>query len=359
MLEKYIDNFRKLYPENSRIVVAMSGGIDSSVTAALIQRAGFETIGITLQLYRSGDIARAKSCCAGKDIKDAQNVAFQEGFKHYVLDYTQKFKEKVIDDFVNSYEAGKTPIPCGRCNQYIKFGYLLDFCNSIEADFLVTGHYVTKIGDELHRSKDRLKDQSYFLALTTQSQLKKLDFPLYNIQKTEVRKIAKELNLVVATKSESMDICFIPDGDYKKFLKKVRPEMFKPGKILSTDNQILGEHTGLASYTVGQRKNLNLNNGPFYVKKIDPTKNELIVCRREELNEQSFFVDEVNLLVPPSFFNNKDIEIQIRARQTPAPGRFDCTKKQVTFNSPQSAICKGQICAFYQNERLLGGCIIQ
>lgn len=358
MIQPYIEYFQKIYPKNSKIVVAMSGGLDSSVTATLIKRAGFETIGITLQLYRSGNITKSKTCCAGKDIKDAQDVAFHEDFKHYVLDYTEKFKESVIDDFVDSYEQGSTPIPCGRCNQYVKFGYLLDFCKTLNADFLVTGHYVKKINNELHRSKDKFKDQSYFLALTTLDQIKMIDFPLSNIEKTEVRKIAAELNLVVATKHESMDICFIPDGNYKAFLKNIRPEMFIKGPIKSMNNELLGEHEGLAGYTIGQRKNLNLNNGPWYVKRLDTFNNTLIVCKKEDLKEQIFFVDEINLLVDPSFFESNEIEIQIRARQIPSFGRFYVEEKKVIFNVPQDAICKGQICAFYLNDRLLGGSII-
>ncbi|WP_342261819.1 tRNA 2-thiouridine(34) synthase MnmA [Alphaproteobacteria bacterium endosymbiont of Tiliacea citrago] len=359
MLELYIEKLKKSYPKNSKIVVAMSGGVDSSVTASLIHRAGFETIGITLQLYRSGDPSRNKTCCSGKDIKDAQNVAFQEDFKHYILDYTQKFKEKVIDDFVDTYESGATPIPCGRCNQYIKFGYLLDFCKTVNADFLVTGHYVKKIQNELFRGEDTFKDQSYFLALTTKEQLKMLDFPLASINKSEVRTMAKELNLVVATKYESMDICFIPDGDYKGFLKRMRPEIFKPGNVISDNNEILGTHNGLAGYTVGQRKGLNLPNGPWFVKELRTDSNELVVCKKEQLYEQCFFVNEINLLVDESYFENKEVQIQVRSRQTPAFGMFFVKEKKVVFNSPQEAICKGQICAFYNENQLLGGCIIE
>lgn len=358
MIRHYIEYINKIYPKNSKIVVAMSGGLDSSVTATLIKRAGFETIGITLQLYRSLNIIKSKTCCSGKDIKDAQEVAFNEGFKHYVLDYTQKFKESVIDDFIDSYEQGKTPIPCGRCNQYIKFGSLLDFCKILNADFLVTGHYIKKINNELHRSKDKFKDQSYFLALTTLDQIKMIDFPLSNIEKKEVRKIAAELNLVVTSKPESMDICFIPDGNYKSFLKKIRPEMFVKGPIKSINNELLGEHEGLAGYTIGQRKNLNLNNGPWYVKKLKTSSNTLVVCKKEDLKEQIFFVDEINLLVDPIFFKSNEIEIQIRSRQLPSFGRFFVEEKKVVFNNPQEAICKGQICAFYLNDRLLGGAII-
>lgn len=358
MLEKYIEYIKTLFPSGSKIVVAMSGGVDSSLTAALIKRAGFETIGITLQLYRSEAVARGKTCCAGKDIMDAKNIAKAENFPHYVLDYTSLFKEKVIDDFINTYEKGETPIPCGRCNQYIKFGHMLDFINSIDADFLVTGHYVEKIDDQLHRSADLHKDQSYFLALTTPQQIKKLHFPLAKIEKTIVKQLAAEIGLITANKPESQDICFIVDGDYRKFLHTLRPEMFVPGNIVDTNGNILSQHNGLANYTIGQRKNLNLANGPWYVKKLDTLGNNVIVARADEILEESFIVDEVNLLVDESYFQDREIEIQIRARHTPAPGTFDPKTNTVKFLQPQSAITSGQICAFYEKSRLLGGSII-
>lgn len=360
MIQKHIESLKKKYKKNSKIVVAMSGGVDSSVTAALLHRAGFEVIGITLQLYRNGNTnTKFKTCCSGKDIKDAQNVALKEGFKHYILDYTTKFQEKVIDDFVNSYEKGITPVPCGRCNQYIKFGYLLEFSKTIKADILVTGHYVKKENNKLFRSHDKLKDQSYFLALTTPEQIQYIDFPLADINKTDVKLIAKEIGLIVANKAESMDICFIPDGDYKSFLKKIRPEMFQKGPILSTNQEKLGEHNGLACYTVGQRKGLNLNNGPWYVKKLDPPNNTLIVCSQKELLETSFSISEVNLLISPKEFENKEIYIQIRAKQQPALGMYNPTTRIATFFSPQPSICKGQICALYDQDQLLGGGIIE
>lgn len=367
-LEEYIEYIKTLFKPGSKIVVAMSGGVDSSLTAALIKRAGFETIGITLQLYRSEAIAKGKTCCAGKDIQDAKNVALDEDFPHYVLDYTKIFKEKVIDDFINTYEAGKTPIPCGRCNQYVKFGHMLDFAKNIHADYLVTGHYVEKVTENgknmLFRSKDKHKDQSYFLALTTPEQVEMLHFPLAQIEKPIVKKLAAKIGLVTANKSESMDICFIPDGDYKGFLQKLRPEMFQEGEIKTKDGKILGKHIGLAGYTIGQRKNLGLNDGPWYVINLDTTTNSLIVGKAEDLAQEQFEIEELSLLEDAKHFEENEVLIQIRARFEAAPGKLDVKNNIVTFNKAQSAITPGQICAIYEaektnGERLLGGAIIK
>ena len=376
-LDLCVAYIKNLFKPGSKIVVAMSGGIDSSFTAAIIKRAGFETIGVTLQLYRSPAIARGKTCCAGKDIQDAKNVANAENFPHYVLDYTALFKQKVIDNFIDTYEAGQTPIPCGRCNQYVKFGYMLDFAKSIEADYLVTGHYAQKmiVRDKLAthdsatagqcneehmllRGEDKHKDQSYFLALTTIEQLKMLHFPLAKIPKTLVRKFAAEIGLSVAKKPESMDICFIPDGDYRGFLKRLRPEMFKAGNIVSTCGDVLGKHEGLAIFTIGQRKNLGLNGGPWYVLELQTDSNTLLVGKENDLKKEKFLVAEINLLVQSEYFADREIEIQIRARHKPAVGKFDPATNIVSFASAQQAITPGQICAFYEGERLLGGAII-
>lgn len=362
MIEQYISYIKTLFPEKSKIVVAMSGGVDSSLTAALIKRAGFETIGVTLELYKS-NVTKGKTCCAGVDIQDAKSVAAAENFPHYVLDYTEIFKEKVIDNFVKTYEEGKTPIPCGRCNQYIKFGHMLDFCKKIEADFLVTGHYIEKKQDKngkeaLFRSKDKNKDQSYFLALTTTEQMKMLNFPLATIEKTIVKELSAEINLVTAKKRESQDICFIPDGDYKKFLYKLRPEMFTPGEIKTRNGEVLGKHTGLAEYTVGQRKNLKLSNGPWYVLELNMSENALIIGKFEELEETAFEVEEVNLLVEESYFT-KQIEVQVRARATPSLATFDPKTNIVKLKEKQCAIAPGQICAFYDEDQLIGGSIIK
>lgn len=359
MLEEYINLIKNKYPKNSKIVIAMSGGLDSSVTAALIKRAGFETIGITLQLYRSKDIAKEKTCCAGKDIKDAQNVAYNEGFQHYVLDYTTYFKDNVIDDFVDSYEKGETPIPCGRCNQYIKFGYLLDFCKKIEADLLVTGHYALKKNNKLYKSLDKKKDQTYFLALTTPEQIKYIDFPLATIEKNTVRKLAEELNLKVANKQESMDICFIPDGNYKNFLFKLRPEMFKNGDIIDTKNNILGTHNGLANYTIGQRKGIKLSNGPWYVKKLNIETNQLVVGKFEELSTLKCTLEEVVLHENNEYFKNKELLIKTRSTSIETPGEFNPLNNEITFYTNQPTVCKGQICAFYNKNQLIGGGIIK
>lgn len=354
---KYIEYLRNRYSKDTKILVAMSGGVDSSVTATLLHAAGFEIIGVTLQLYRSNDIAKGKTCCAGRDIKDAQIIAQQKGFKHYILDYTEYFKAKVIDDFVDSYENGETPIPCGRCNQYIKFGYLLDFCKKINFDLLVTGHYVKKEDNKLYKGQDLSKDQSYFLALTTKEQLKQIDFPLANIEKTTVRKIAEEFNLKIANKQESMDICFIPDGNYKNFLKKIRPEMFKEGEIFDRNDNFLGMHSGLANYTIGQRKGLNLANGPWYVNQLIVEKNQLIVGKMEDFKSKKCKIKELSLLINKEYLSD-NIEIKIRSTSKIYHGKVDIKKNEVTFFEENLTLCKGQICAFYDQNQLLGGGII-
>lgn len=360
-LESAIASLQSSFPAGSTIVVAMSGGVDSSFTAALVKRANFNVIGITLQLYDSPKIPGSKTCCSGADIQDAKKVAESENFPHYVLDYRRSFQEKVIDDFVDTYERGKTPIPCGRCNQFIKFGDLLEFVDSIGAQYLLTGHYVKREdlleGPAMFRGLDIKKDQSYFLALTTQKQLARLFFPLSTFEKSEVKRLAASIGLITAEKPESQDICFIPDGDYKSFLFKIRPEMFRPGDIISK-NGILGRHRGLAGYTIGQRRGLELNDGPWYVTRLDVANNILEVGRIEELSNPGFVVSELNLLVDEEYFCNQNIEIQIRARHQASPGIFDPKKGVVKFLEPQDAITPGQICAFYDSSRVLGGGII-
>lgn len=355
--DQYIEALKKKYSSDKKILVAMSGGVDSSVTALLLNRAGFKIVGVTLQLYRSAIINKSKTCCSGKDIKDAQNVACTEGFDHYVLDYTSYFKEKVIDDFVDSYQKGSTPIPCGRCNQYIKFGYLLDFCKKIGFDLLVTGHYVIKKGICLYKSPDLLKDQSYFLALTTKEQLKYIDFPLSFLKKTEVRLIAEEFGLKVANKQESMDICFIPDGNYKRFLKQIRPEMFKKGLILNKKGVVLGEHNGLVNYTIGQRKGLNLSNGPWYVVKLNVEDNSVIVGKKSDFIFNKCKIQEVSLLVDSSYFD-KSVEIKVRSASEIYLGYVNLNLNIIEFLDNNIVLCKGQICAFYSDNLLLGGAII-
>lgn len=364
MIESYLGVVHSFFPKKGKIVVAMSGGVDSSLTAALIKRAGFDVVGVTLQLYKSSH-SKGKTCCAGKDIKDAKNVAEAEGFSHYVLDYESLFKENVINDFIENYEKGQTPIPCGRCNQRIKFGEMLKFSESIGASYLVTGHYVEKIetryGPQLHRSRDKNKDQSYFLALTTKKQLEMLQFPLAKLAKNEVKQMATSIGLVTANKPESQDICFIPDGNYVEFLKKLRPEIFKKGEIVDKNGKFLGEHDGIANYTIGQRKGLNLSNGPWYVLKLVPEKQMVIVAKEEDISSSSMTISELNLLCSPLELE-KEVMIQIRSRHDPCLGRVKINSENsadIKLILPQVAITSGQICAIYDDTRLLGGGIIE
>lgn len=351
MIDTFLQRMQNI--PKTRVVVAMSGGVDSSVAAALLTKTGCEVIGITMELYKSTCSIRTKTCCSTADIADARAVATQLNIAHYVLDYTDLFREKIINNFVNSYANGQTPSPCVLCNQYIKFGALLDFCKKIDAKCLVTGHYARKIGNELFRGADKTKDQSYFLALTSNEQLSMIEFPLANFDKSETREIASLLNLKTASKHESQDLCFIPDGNYKSFLRQLRPEMFIQGDICTSNATIIGQHKGIADFTIGQRKGLNLPNGPWYVKKIDISNNRIIVGKIHELTSKEFYISEPNILTNKYF--NTPIEIQIRARSKPIHGTFCQTTNRIVLYEPTIAITPGQIAAFYHNNQLLGG----
>jgi len=290
---------------DTRVVVAMSGGVDSSVCAAMLAREGYEVIGVTLQLYDHGEaIKKAKACCAGQDIYDAKRVSEMMGFPHYVLDYETNFKESVIDDFADTYLKGATPIPCVRCNQTVKFRDLLKVAKDLGADCMATGHYIQRIdgpsGPELHRGFDGGKDQSYFLFATTPEQLDFLRFPLGAMNKSETRKRAVELGLNVASKPDSQDICFVPTGKYTDVIEKVRPTAALPGDMVHMDGTVLGQHRGIMYYTIGQRRGLGLKDGsgldPLYVVRIDAQTNHVIVGPREALLRSRIYLDEVNWL---------------------------------------------------------------
>ena len=364
MIDEYVEYIKTLFPPKAKIVVAMSGGVDSSVTAALLHKAGFDIIGVTMQLYRTQERVRSKGCCAGVDIQDAKRVADLMGFKHYVLDYTNLFKEKVIENFINTYEEGQTPIPCGRCNQYMKFGALLDYTNKIGVDFLATGHYAkrveTKDGPKLYKSANKEKDQSYFLALMQYKQFEKVFFPLNDIDKSIVRKLAELLDLNVAKKPESQDICFVTSNNYSDFLYAIRPEMFVNGKIKTTEGEIIGDHTGIAKYTIGQRKGLGLQGGPWYVTEIEVETNSVIVGRIENLKKTMFSIEEFALITQDKNLLKENLMVQIRARHECCEGTLDLEKQIVVFDTPQQSITPGQICAFYgKDEQLLAGAIIK
>ena len=348
-----------------RVVIAMSGGVDSSVAAALVKRAGYDAVGITLQLYDHGEAIRRKgACCAGQDIHDARSVAAMLDMPHYVLDYESRFKESVMDEFVDGYLAGHTPIPCIRCNETVKFRDLLGMAQELGAVAMVTGHYIaTQKGDsgwEMHRPKDLARDQSYFLFSTTQEQLDFLRFPLAQMGKDEIRDYAAALGLMVADKPDSQDICFVPNGDYAGVIKRLRPDCSLPGDIRHMDGTLLGTHQGVLHYTVGQRRGLGVATGePIYVVAIDADKREVIVGPREALARARIHLDEVNWLgdAPAD-----GLAIRARIRSTGEPAAASLTLKgnglaDIVLAEAEEGVSPGQACVFYglDNDRVLGG----
>jgi len=340
-----------------RIVVAMSGGVDSSVVAALAHATGAETIGITLQLYDHGAaVGRAGSCCAGRDIRDARAVCDRLGIAHYVFDYESAFRESVIDRFADDYMAGRTPIPCVRCNQGVKFTDLLRLARDLGADCLATGHYVRRIegpaGAELHRAADPARDQSYFLFATTQDQLDYLRFPLGAMPKPRVREIAAEIGLGVAAKPDSQDICFVPDGDYAAVVRKVRPEAERAGEIVDLSGRVLGAHRGLIHFTVGQRRGLEIGGSPepLYVVKLDAAANRVVVGPRRALAVDAARLSDVNWL-GGDFAG--PLAVKVRSMAKPVPARFE--GGAVRFDAPEYGVAPGQAAVLYAGDRVLGG----
>ena len=340
-----------------RIVVAMSGGVDSSVVAALAARSGAETIGVTLQLYDHGSaVKRAGACCAGQDIRDARAVADKLGIAHYVFDHESQFRESVIDHFADEYMAGRTPIPCVRCNMGVKFTDLFRLARELGADCLATGHYVRRVdgpaGAELHRAADPARDQSYFLFATTQHQLDYLRFPLGGMPKPHVRAIAQEMGLVVAMKPDSQDICFVPDGDYASVVRKIRPDAEVGGDIVHLDGRTLGQHKGLIHYTVGQRKGLEVGGQPvpLYVIRLDPATQRVIVGPREALAVAAARIIDANWLADIA---DRPVMAKVRSMSRPVPARMD--GEWLRFDTPEYGVAPGQAAVLYDGDRVLGG----
>jgi len=353
-----------------RIVVAMSGGVDSSVVAALAARSGAETIGVTLQLYDHGSaVKRAGSCCAGQDIRDARAVAERLGIAHYVFDHESRFRDSVIDHFADEYLRGRTPIPCVRCNMGVKFTDLFRLAKELGADCLATGHYVRRIetesGAQLHRALDPARDQSYFLFATTQAQLNYLRFPLGGLPKSEVRAIAQELGLAVAKKPDSQDICFVPQGRYHDVVAKLQPNAAEGGEIVHLDGRVLGRHQGLARYTVGQGRGLGTASQDgeerLYVAAIDAGKRRVVVGPRAALPQPDVLAGEVNWLMPPPTAPLR-CEVKLRAREMPQPAtaHWDAATGLLRVVPDEPAIAApGQACVLYQGDRVLGGGFIR
>jgi tRNA-specific 2-thiouridylase len=350
-------------PSATRVVAAMSGGVDSSVVAALLKQEGYDVVGVTLQLYDHGAaIKKRGACCAGQDVKDAKRVAETLGIPHYVLDYEERFRRQVMQDFADSYARGETPIPCVRCNERVKFGDLLTLTRELGADVLATGHYVRRIagenGAELHRAADLSRDQSYFLFATTREQIEQLRFPLGDMPKSEVRSIALALGLDVADKPDSQDICFVPQGRYTDVVERLKPGAAEAGEIVDVSGRFVGTHQGVIHFTVGQRKGLGLsgNGDPLFVLALDAESRRVTVGPRASLRTKTVLLSGVNWLAPPE----EDCLVRVRSTRPPVPARVmprDGNFAEVELLEGEEGVSPGQACVFYQREgtRVLGG----
>ncbi|NBR53600.1 MAG: tRNA 2-thiouridine(34) synthase MnmA [Rhodobacteraceae bacterium] len=356
-------------PSETRVVVAMSGGVDSSVVAAQLAEEGYDVVGVTLQLYDHGAaLAKKGACCAGQDIHDARRVAEAMGFPHYVLDYENIFKDAVIDEFADSYLAGATPVPCIRCNERVKFKDLLATARDLEADCMATGHYIQRkvgAGPELHCAADANRDQSYFLFSTTPEQLDFLRFPLGHLpSKDATRKLAAKYGLAVADKPDSQDICFVPNGNYASVIEKLRPGAAEPGEIVDVEGNVLGEHRGVIHYTIGQRRGLGIGGlaDPLYVVRLDVDKRQVVVGPKDLLATRTIPVREINWLGDGAFTDQAEREISVKVRSTrpPAPAilrPISETEAEVELLTAEEGVSPGQACVFYETggSRILGG----
>lgn len=357
-------------PADTRVVVAMSGGVDSSVVAAMLAAEGYDVVGLTLQLYDHGAaLAKKGACCAGRDIHDARRVAETMGFPHYVLDYENVFKDAVIDEFADAYLAGATPVPCIRCNERVKFKDLLATAKDLDAHCMATGHYIQRFmgatGPELHRAADPARDQSYFLFSTTPAQLDYLRFPLGHLQsKAETRALAARFGLPVADKPDSQDICFVPNGNYAAVIEKLRPGAADPGEIVDMEGNVLGEHRGVIHYTIGQRKGLGIGGlgEPLYVVKLDPLTRRVVVGPKAALSTRVVPLREINWLGDAPLDSRSEWHVMARVRSTRAPREavirpLSATEAEVELIVAEEGVSPGQACVFYAPEgtRVLGG----
>jgi tRNA-specific 2-thiouridylase len=357
-------------PSETRVVVAMSGGVDSSVVAAQLKQEGYDVIGVTLQLYDHGAaLAKKGACCAGVDIHDARRVSEEMGFPHYVLDYENIFRDAVIDEFADSYLAGATPVPCIRCNERVKFKDLLSTARDLDADCMATGHYIQRKsganGAELHCATDATRDQSYFLFSTTREQLEFLRFPLGHLpSKDATRALAAQYDLVVAHKPDSQDICFVPDGNYAAVIEKLRPGAVEPGEIVDMSGTVLGQHDGVIHYTIGQRRGLGIGglDTPLYVVRLDPDTHQVIVGPKEMLATRRVPIREINWLGDTPMMSQKEWPLSVKVRSTRPPRDailrpISETEAEVELFAPEAGVSPGQACVFYSREssRIFGG----